>query len=145
MTSWRENASQQAQDDLDGLLDAALGFAEQALAARGELYPYAVAVRADGQVAMIAVDPGPAGGRSAPDLIDDCVAALAAQRDGLRAAAVVSAVHVPALGSAAVDVAAEHVEGQALRVLLPYAKRRLRKGVTYGELLAQPGPRRVWT
>jgi hypothetical protein len=34
---------------------------------------------------------------------------------------------------------------QAIRVLLPYKRRRLRRGVDYGELGAAPGQPRIWS
>jgi hypothetical protein len=58
MTSWRDDASQQAQDDLDGLVGAALPFAEQMLDQHGELFPYAVALDEAGEPRMVAADPG---------------------------------------------------------------------------------------
>lgn len=144
MSSWRDNASTQAQADLDGLLDVALGFAQQQLNTHGEFFPYAVAVDLDGQAEMIAarIDPDDEHPKST-DVIDACVAALTSQRDYTRAGAVVADVRLASSDAVRVDL--EHVDGHALTVLLPYSKKRRRRGVDYGQLRAQAGSVRIWT
>ena len=143
MPSWRDLASQSAQDDLDELLNLALGFAQEQLDKHGAFFPYAAAVSADGATRMIAVDLGTERPAS-NDVIAACVEALKAGKHELRAAVVVADVRLPELDSDAVCVDLEHAEGTALRVLLPYAKRRLRKDVVYGDLRAESGQRIIW-
>ena len=145
MTSWRDSASEEAQADLDGLLNAALGFAQQQLAQHGEFFPFAVAVRADGQVGMIAAHPRETDHPASGDVIASCVAVLTARQNEFRAGGVVADVRLPDLGSDAVEVALEHADGQALRVQLPYSKRRFRKDIDYGQLRAAPATRRIWS
>lgn len=145
MTSWRETASRQAQADLDGLLNATLGFAQQQLAKHGEFYPYAAAVRMDGQAEMIAATPDPSQDRPASTtVIASCLAQLNARRDQIRAAAVAADVRVPDSGGDAIEVSLEHAEGATLRVLLPYSKRRFGRDIQYGQLRAMNGTRRIW-
>jgi hypothetical protein len=48
----------------------------------------------------------------------------------------------PTIGSDAIEVSLEHVEGQALRIQLPYAKQR--KDISYGPIRASTGSRRIW-
>jgi hypothetical protein len=143
MPSWRDNASPQAQADLDELLNTALGFAQQQLASHGEFYPYAAAVRADGQTEMIAGRPDTASKNpAAADVIASCVAELTSRQHAIRAAAIIADVRLPELGSDAIEVSLEHAEGQALRVHLPYTRRR--KDISYGPVRASVGSRRVW-
>jgi len=59
MTSWRNSASQQAQDDLDGLLNITLPFAQQMLAKRSEFYPFGASVTASGETRLLAGESGP--------------------------------------------------------------------------------------
>jgi hypothetical protein len=144
MASWRDSASPQAQQDLDGLLDPALGFAQQQLAQHGEFFPYAVVVRSDGQTEMVAARPDAANDRPASaDVIAACRTTLAERRDHLRAAAVVADVRLPD-GSDAVQVELEHTEGPALTIQLPYSKKRFGRGIDYGQLRAAAGTRHVW-
>lgn len=134
MTSWREHASPQAQNDLDGLLDPALGFAQQQLAKRGEFFPYSVVVRTDGQTEMVAARPDADNGRPAStDVIHACRTTLAERGDQLRAAAVVADIRFRE-GGDAIRVELEHTEGPALTVLLPYSKKR------FGRSKLEPGP-----
>ena len=57
MTSWRDSASQVAQNDLDDLLNAVLPFAEELLGKNGEFYPFGAVVSNDGDARMTAGDP----------------------------------------------------------------------------------------
>ncbi|MCP3880625.1 MAG: hypothetical protein GY701_19870 [Sulfitobacter sp.] len=145
MTSWRDNASSQAQADLDSLLNTALGFAQQQLDAHGEFFPYAVAIDTAGQAEMIASRPDPDDEHPrSTDVLDTCIAALVSQRDILRAGAIVADVRLPDAGTDSIQVDLEHTDGHALTVLLPYMKKRWR-GIEYGELQAQPGRSQIWS
>lgn len=144
MPSWRESTSQQAQADLDEPLNASLGFAQQQLAEYGEFYPCAAAIRADGQTEMIAGQARTAGEHpAAAEIIASCVAELASRQHAIRAGAIIADVRLPNHRGNAIEVSLEHAEGQALRVLLPYARRR--KAVTYGPIRANDGSRRIWS
>jgi hypothetical protein len=144
MTSWRDTTSEPAQAELDGLVGAALGMAQHLLSKNHEFYPFGAAVEAGNVVEFIA-------GRSATDgdehpspqaVLEGSEAVLRARRHRLRAAALVSDVRTP--DGEAVQVDLEHVEGAALRILLPYTRHRLGRVKEYGELRAEAGTRRVW-
>lgn len=143
MTSWRESASPQAQDDLDGLLDAALPFAQQQLERYGEFLPYGVAVGVDGTQRMIAGDPDGGEHPASLDVLAVMVDGLRSQRDELRAVVLVSDVRLAE--SDAIRVELEHREGAALAVFLPYSLSRIRKRVDYGGLAASAGTQHVWS
>ncbi len=91
MRARRRGASQQAQDDLDGLLNAALPAGQEMLEKDGEFFPYGVALRTDGEARMVA---GYTGDEHPPSaevhalLVDG----FREQRDDLRAVAIVSDV-----------------------------------------------------
>lgn len=143
VASWRDTTSQQAQDDLDGLLDAALRFAQQQLDKYREFYPYAVVVDADGQQRMIAAEISANRPESA-NLISTLVGTVTEQRNQLRSAAIVADVRVPEIGSDAVRVTLEHAEEVALTVLLPYRLRRFGRGVDYDDLKAGSAAAFIW-
>ena len=145
MSSWRDIASPEAQDDLDGLLNTMLGFGQQQLAQHGEFFPFAAAVGSDGAVEMIAARPHTHDDRPASaEVIDACLATLNSKRDAIRAGAIASDVRVGApVAGDAIQVDLEHAEGHALTVLLPYAKKRRGK-IDYGTITAHAGDHRIW-
>jgi hypothetical protein len=143
VTSWRDAATADAQNDLDGLVNAALPFATQMLESHGEFFPFGVALDGSGATRMVAGDPGHGEQPASADVLSTLVAGLRNQRDDLRAVALVSDVRLG--DSDAVRVELEHREGQAMAVFLPYKQKHLRRGVEFGDLAAGPGSQQVWS
>ena len=139
--SWRDSATQEAQDDLDGLVNAALPFAQQMLDKSGEFYPYGVALTDQGETRMVAGD-GLGEHPASATVLETLVSGLRGERDALRAAALVADVR--ANGSDTVRVELEHRDGHAIAVLLPYKKKRLGRGIEYGQLTAATGSHQIW-
>lgn len=142
MTSWRDTASQQAQDDLDRLLDESLPFAQEMLEKHGEFFPYALAMSTTGEISHMAGDPGDGEQPASVAVLEVLTEGLRAARETNRAAALVSDVRLA--DSDALRVELEHKEGQAIVVLLPYRKKRLRRGVDYEPMRASGGERKIW-
>jgi hypothetical protein len=140
-SSWRATASQEAQDDLDWLLELTLPFAQQQLDEHGEFFPFAAAVAADGTAKLIAAQALGEHPASA-QVLDQLVGGLLEQAASLRAVALVADVRAGASDAARVEL--EHRDGHAICVLLPYRKKRLRRGVEYAELTAGPGQQHIW-
>jgi hypothetical protein len=150
VTSWREEASTQTQEQLDELLDVSVRAAQQQLDRTGAFYPFGVALAATGGTRLVTpeVRTGPRQVADVAEVYEMCWAALRADADALQGAAVVADV-----GDAdgdAIAVALEHREGPAVEVLLPYALQGKTNGkkpaqkVLYGDLRASAGQRRVW-
>lgn len=144
MAGWRDSAPQDVQDDLDGLLNKTLPFAEQMLRGSGEFYPFAASVALDGQVSMIMAGPeGEEVPSIAASMVSVLVAGLQSQKDLLRASAVVANMRVNNSDAARVDL--EHRDGHALVVLLPYKKKRFGRSIEFGQLAASAGAPQIWT
>src|SRR6266508_6622053 len=90
--SWREAASQEAQDDLDGLVNATLPFAQQMLERHGEFFPFAAAVTSDGTVELFGTDPGADDRPASRDVLNQLVGGLRDRVGNLRATALVADV-----------------------------------------------------
>ena len=143
VTSWRDNATLEVQNDLDGLVNASLPFATRMLEEHGEFFPYAIALDDSGERRMVASDPGKGDRPASTDVLSMLVVGLRGERDALRAVALVSDVRLAE--SDAVRVELEHRDGHAIAVFLPYTQKRLRRGIAFGDLTAGPGSVQVWS
>lgn len=150
MTSWRDDTSQQVQDELDDLLDVSLRAAQQRLDDAGEFYPFAVTIAEVGRVGVLTpqVQTGPRAVADVAEVFELCWTTLRGQADRARAAAVVTNVGGP--DGDAIAVALEHREGPAIEVFLPYVAQGKTNGKKppqrhrFGELQAAPGQSRIW-
>ena len=150
MTSWRDDTSQQAQDELDDLLDVSLRAARQRLDDVGEFYPFAVTIAEVGRVGVLTpqVQTGPRAVADVAEVFELCWTTLRGEADTARAGAVVTNVGGP--DGDAIAVALEHREGPAIEVFLPYVAQGRTNGKKppqrhrFGELQAAPGQSRIW-
>lgn len=142
MASWRNSASQLAQDDLDELLNAVLPFAIETLGSRGEMYPFGATITKDGLTTLSAADLGVGVSPNSNEVLALLRDGVTADKDDLRAAAYVADARVE--GGEAIRVELEHSEGVAIVVLVPYRRSRLRKSVKVGEMRVQLGELHAW-
>ena len=143
MTSWRDTTSALAQNDLDGLLNAVLPFAEESLSKHGEFYPFGAAVSAGGQTSLLGGDPALGEKPNSDAVLGTLYEAVRSEAAGLRAAAFVADVR--AGGSDAVRVELEHAEGVSLVVLLPYTRSRFKRTLEFGPMSVSAADLKVWT
>ena len=142
MASWRDSASEQAQADLDGLLNAVLAFAQQQLEAHGAFFPFGATVGTDGQIALAAADPREGERPGSQSVLEALYDGVRADRGSRRAAACVADVLIE--GRDAIRVELEHTEGASMSVALPYSRSRIRKSISYGQMQAGAGHPHVW-
>lgn len=142
MASWRDSATQLAQDDLDDLLNAVLPFALETLGRRGEVFPFGATISRDGHTALTSADPGVGEHPSSGDVLLLLRAGAANNKDGLRAAAFAADVTIDC--GDAIRVEMEHSEQVAITVLIPYTRSRLRKTVKVGDMRVQLGVLNTW-
>jgi hypothetical protein len=143
MTSWRDAASDLAQGDLDGLLNALLPFAQQELEKLGEFFPFGATVTVDGETRLLGVDAMQEERPESASIISMLLADAENKRDDLRAVGICSDAR--ATDSDAIRLDLEHSEGTAIAVLLPYVKKRFGRGIEYSALQASVATNQIWT
>lgn len=142
MSSWRDIASPQAQNDLDQLVGTAIGFAQEQLSAHGEFYPFAFVIDSAGNTEAVRARPA-SDHPASSELIDACLATLTSRRHQIRATALTADVRIAQHDTDAIQADLEHADGHALTIVLPYTRKR-RGRIDYGQINASAGPRHIW-
>jgi hypothetical protein len=142
--SWRDNASETAQQDLDGLLNATLPLAQQYLDKYGEFFPFGAVVTIEGTNSLVAADPAETGEQPvSADILALLIERTRERREDLRAVALCSDVTGP--DGDGIRVELEHAEGPVMAVLMPYKSKRFGKGVQYEDLRAGSANPAIWS
>jgi hypothetical protein len=120
MAGWRDSVTEEAQADLDDLVDAAVGFALERITSAGEFLPFTLAVSNDGE--HQAIQPNYPRGQDVQ--VGDQLAAqwraVADLKESLRAAAVALNVTLPEANRDGIEISTEHREGVAIGLIFPY-------------------------
>lgn len=142
MTTWRDTTSEHVQSDLDRLLNTVLPFADEMLRRHGEFYPYGAAITCEGEEQVFAADPGEVEDPNPSEVLTSLVQGMSAERNDLRAAALVS--DVTSGRTDAVMVHLEHADSMAITVVLPYRLAGQDDEVDYDEMAATPAEALIW-
>jgi hypothetical protein len=110
---------------------------------QGEFYPFGAVMSTSGKGGLLGADPGQCEHPASAVVLATMLGGIRDHRADYRAVATCFDVRLP--DSDAVRVELEHLEGQALAVLLPYKKKRFGRGVEYGELRGATADRRIWS
>ncbi|HEY2642847.1 MAG TPA: hypothetical protein VGI56_03750 [Galbitalea sp.] len=145
MTNWREGASEEVQDDFDRLAEVTIAAARNFLDRNGEFIPFPMAVKSDGEVALIGLDqPITPEVPVAEDVIHGIVELFRQRKDSIRALAIGADVQVPSQATDAIEVRLEHRDGVCITVLVPYRLDPLDDSYTYDEPLVEEGTQAIW-
>jgi hypothetical protein len=145
MTSWRDTTSEEAQNDLDRLADATVAAARNFLDRNGEFIPFPMAIKADGELALIGLQQPETPEIPLPqDVIDGIIDLFRDRRDSIRALAIGADVRLASEDLDAIEVRLEHREGVSLSVLVPYLRDSLDESYEYEEPRAQVGEPVIW-
>src|SRR5579864_510623 len=112
MASWRDTASQLAQDDLDGLLNTTLPFAQQMIEKLRAFYPFGASVTSDGETRLVAGDSDGSEHPPSQAVLETILQGFRGSREALRAVAICSDVRLSDVEAARIEL--EHREGQAI-------------------------------
>jgi hypothetical protein len=145
MSNWRDEASEEVQDDFDRLAEVTLAAARSFLDAEGAFIPFPMAIKSDGVLAPIGLDQPVT--PTAPDVLevmDGLVGLFRERRGSIRALAIGADVLIPDEMMDAIEVRLEHRDGTAIRILVPYQIDALDDTYLYEEPRIETGDRIIW-
>jgi hypothetical protein len=145
MTDWRENASEEVQDDFDRLAEVTLAAARSFLDLEGQFLPFPMAIKSDGVLAPIGLEqPKPPTAPDIAEVMDGLVNLFRERRGSIRALAIGADVLIPGEMMDAIELNLEHESGLALKILVPYTIDSLDDSYLYEEPRIMPGNRVIW-
>ncbi len=128
-----QNLSDEARKDLDKLIAALVPFAQQMLSKRGRFFPFGAAMKPDGEVVLMAGDPGEGDQPPSNAIIDTLVAGMRKQASTgeLRATGICYDAKLQTAGDKgaqdAICVQLEHGDGGSIIIALKYRRGLLRR------------------
>jgi hypothetical protein len=145
MTDWRDDASEEVQDDFDRLAEVTLAAARNFLDLAGGFIPFPMAIKTDGVLAPIGLEQPAV--PTEPDIekvVEGLVGLFRERRGSIRALAIGADVLIPDVMMDAIEVRLEHETGLALKLLVPYQIDPLDDTYIYEEPHIQAGDRIIW-
>jgi hypothetical protein len=145
MADWRDDASDEVQDDFDRLAEVTLAAARSFLDLEGQFLPFPMAIKTDGELAPIGREqPKPPTAPDVEEVMDGLVGLFRDRRGSIRALAIGTDVLIPDEMMDAIEVRLEHQSGLALKILVPYTIDSLDDSYLYEEPRITPGDRIIW-
>jgi len=144
MTSWRNNASQQAQDDLDALFNDSLNAAIHFLNKNKAFSPFALTSSIEDKPALVAVGHE----KEFPDsqsIISYLISSLQSTNDNYKAIGIIADVSIDQGKNSAIRISLEHRENIAIEIIVPYSIHGIiRKEIKIGEFSASSIENFIW-
>lgn len=145
MSEWPGEASDEVQEDFDRLAEVTIAAAQHFLDLNGDFIPFPMAVKADGELALIGLEqPQPPTPPDPNEVIDGIVALFRERSGSVRALAIGADIEIAAEAMDAIEVRLEHRDGFAITVIVPYQMDPLDDSYLYDEPRVTPATPRIW-
>jgi hypothetical protein len=146
MSNWRDAASEDLQDDFDRLAEVTIVAARNFLDEKGDFIPFPMAVKTDGELALIGLEqPLPPSPPDPREVIAGIVGLFRERRNSIRALAIAADIEIPAEAQDAIEVRLEHRDGLAITLVVPYQIDPLDDSYQFDEPREFDGVPRIWT
>jgi hypothetical protein len=145
VSDWRDAASEEVQDDFDRLAEVTIAAARNFLDERGDFIPFPMAVKADGELALIGLEqPTPPSPPDPSEVIAGIVGLFRERKGSIRALAIGADIEIPAEAQDAIEVRLEHRDGASIAILVPYQIDPLDDTYLYDEPRTMDVSPRIW-
>src|ERR1700761_9474930 len=139
MSEWPGEASDEVQEDFDRLAEVTIAAAQHFLDLNGDFIPFPMAIKSDGELALIGLEqPQPPSPPDPTEVIDGIVGLFRERRGSVRALAIGADIEIPAEAMDAIEVRLEHRDGFAITLIVPYQMDPLDESYLYDEPRVMP-------